>query len=50
MKYFISLITFSSPDETPLDFADYAAGVGMWGCIVTGVTFYLMAINLWCQL
>lgn len=39
MKHFISLITFTSPDDLPLDFGDYAAGVGMWGCILTGITF-----------
>ena len=50
MKYFISLITFSSPDGSELDFGDYASGFGMWICIVTIITFSLMAINLWCQL
>lgn len=46
MKYFLSLITFTSPDELPLDFGDYAAGVGMWGCMLTGITFLTQGLIL----
>lgn len=47
MRYFLALITFKSIDGIPLDFSDYCAGVGMWICIVTSITFMTLAINLW---
>lgn len=48
--YFMHLIAFTSPDGSKLDFGDYAAGVGMWDCLIIGVIYACMAINLWCQL
>lgn len=50
MKYFLALLTFTSPDDQPLDFGDYCAGAGMWMCITVGGTCFVLAINLWLQL
>lgn len=50
MKYFIALITFTSPDGHPLDFGDYCAGVCMWLCITVGISFGVWAFRLWSEL
>lgn len=50
IKHFIALITFTPVDDLPMDFSDYVAGVGMWLCIAAGITFSILAINLWVQL